>query len=227
LDIAQLLYRRETIGALVFRTPPKARRPDTRRRRLAPVNLRDDVRETDAEAIDGCKRLVRKHFGGFRGAGEIEVGRVGPGRMVGRFASDGLCHGEIGEIGILLPLRTRGFGGRAVLPGRAGACIRAGLLQAGAIARQGWLARGEESIGLMPQRLVQRDAAHHAAAEARADDEDVGGSEKPGGQGVAGGRDMGAEGLGDMPGMLDEIEDEGDKDGEGVEDCGSAGPSPR
>jgi len=167
---------------------------------------------------------VRKHCGGFRGGGEIEVGRVGRCRAVGHFASDWLCHEEIG---ILLPVLMRGAGGRRVLVGRAGACICGALLQPGGGARQRWLLRGEASIGLVPERLVQRGAAHHAAAKARADDEDVGGSEEPGGRAVAGCRDMGAERPGAMPAMLDESEDEGDKDGEGVRGCGGAGPSPR
>ena len=120
-----------------------------------------------------------------------------------------------------------GFDGRIVLVGcRSGARIRAGLLR-GAIGVERWLMRGEGSMGLVPRSLVQRDAAHHDAAEARADDTDVGGAEEPAGQGVAGFRDRGAERLGEMPGMRDESEDESDKDGDGVKGCGSTGPSPR
>jgi len=121
----------------------------------------------------------------------------------------------------------RGFGARAVLPGLAGACIRGGLLRPGAIGPQGGQRQGEGSIGLVPQRLVQRDAAHHGAAEVRTDDIDGAGLAEPAGSAVAGLRDMGAERQGEMLAVIGESEDQGDKDGKGVKSCGSAGPSPR
>jgi hypothetical protein len=79
----------------------------------------------------------------------------------------------------------------------------------------------------VPQRFVQRHAAHDAAAYARADDMDIAGFEEPAGLAVAAIRGMGADRGGEMLSLFDEIGDEGDKDGEGAKGCGDAGPSPR
>ena len=123
--------------------------------------------------------------------------------------------------------------GRAVLAGAlacAAAPVRACASPCsggGTIAPQPRQPLAETADGLVPRRFVQRDAVHHAAAQARADGMDAAGSEEPAGQAVTGLPDMAAERAGESLAKPDEIEDEADKTGEGVKGCGSAGPSPR
>ena len=101
------------------------------------------------------------------------------------------------------------------------------LFRRGVVAPRGGQPFVEEEIGPVSERRVQRRHVHHTAAHARTDAMDRAGSDEPAGRAVAEVPDMVAERDGEVLALLDEIQDEGDKEGDGVKGCGNAGPSPR
>ncbi|HUB45356.1 MAG TPA: hypothetical protein VMB73_10260 [Acetobacteraceae bacterium] len=209
----------------MFRRHPKARRLDTRRRRFAPVNLRDELRERAAEAVDRDEQLVPERAGIFGGRAESgrRAGQDGTRGPAARFVSDGLYGGQMGEIAGLPPVCMRSYGGGIVLCRRANGRIHAVSPGRGVIALQRRQPQTEAAIGPLPQCFVQC----HAAAYVCINNADAVGSEASAGEAVTGFPDMAADREGEMPAMLDEVEDKRDKGGEGVKDCGSAGPGPR
>ena len=67
-------------------------------RALAPVNLRDELRETEAEAGEGDKHWpVPQYAGGFRSVSQMggNAGRDRPRRTAARFVSCWLVRGQI------------------------------------------------------------------------------------------------------------------------------------
>jgi len=204
---------------VVFRWRPKARRLDTRRGRFAPVYLRDELPERAAETANGAA-FVPQRTGVCRGDAEIE--RAGP--RAACLASGLRRRGQTGDIARLPQCCRRCLGESTVLRGRAGMDVRAALIERDAIAAESRQPRAEGATGPAPQRLGQCDAVHRAAAQAQRGDGVEAGCEDPAGAAEAG---FAADCQGQNPAMVDEIDDDGDQDGEGVEGCGSAGPSPR
>ena len=115
-------FRRETIGAVVFRRRLEARRLDTRRRRFAPLNFRGESGERTAEAVDEDEQFVPQYNGTF---GDVRVCpetigsnfSTSPGRRLQRCYRDRVViSGQaLGEIKMDAPQDgSRGAAGRMV-----------------------------------------------------------------------------------------------------------------